>query len=75
MISHGIAKRKRLNNRLIRVVKMAKPVTNEDETPSCDCVFWGENRADELFLDVGCVLGYSYCDPKKCEDYYPVEGE
>jgi hypothetical protein len=33
------------------------------------CRFWGENRIDELFLDVGCILGYAFCKNKKCEDY------
>jgi len=33
------------------------------------CIYWGENRLDESFLDVGCVLGYSDCKGKKCEDY------
>ena len=38
-----------------------------------DCIYWGENRPDELFLDVGCVLGHSWCDPRKCPDYYPIK--
>lgn len=35
----------------------------------CDCEFWGENRADEYFFDVGCVAGHGWCDPEKCADY------
>ncbi|MEM1537838.1 MAG: hypothetical protein QXQ28_07325 [Candidatus Nezhaarchaeales archaeon] len=37
------------------------------------CVFWGKNRVDEYFLEVGCVLGYALCDPKKCPDYMSME--
>jgi len=37
------------------------------------CRFWGENRPDEFFLDVGCVLQYSWCKGKKCSDYQEVE--
>jgi len=33
------------------------------------CVHWGENRLDEYFLDVGCVIGYCDCKIKNCEDY------
>ena len=32
------------------------------------CKFWGENRIDEYFLDVGCVIGHSLCT-KECKDY------
>lgn len=37
------------------------------------CRFWGENRADEYFFDVGCVLGYCDCKIMKCEDYQEKE--
>jgi len=39
------------------------------EVKKNDCKHWGENRADEFWLDVGCVIGHSWCDPKKCPDY------
>ena len=39
----------------------------------CTCKFWGENRADELFLDVGCVLGYCLCKSAECPDYRELE--
>jgi len=39
----------------------------------CKCRFWGENRADEYFFDVGCVLGYAFCKGSKCEDYQKIE--
>jgi len=45
----------------------------ENEEPLTDCVNWGENRLDELFMDVGCVLGYSYCDPEKCPNYVSIK--
>jgi len=37
------------------------------------CMYWGENRADELWLDVGCTLGHSSCNPQECEDYMEDE--
>jgi len=37
--------------------------------PLNDCRHWGENRADEFYFDVGCVIGHSWCDPEKCPDY------
>jgi len=39
------------------------------EVKKNDCKHWGENRADEFWLDVGCVIGHSWCDPEKCPDY------
>jgi len=38
-----------------------------------DCIYWGENRADEFYFDVGCVIGYNFCNPKKCPDYCPIK--
>jgi len=38
-----------------------------------NCVNWGENRADEFFFDVGCVLGKSWCDTSKCNYYNPIK--
>ena len=26
-----------------------------------ECIHWGENRKDELYLDVGCTVGYAFC--------------
>jgi len=47
--------------------------TENDEAwglePLNDCRHWGENRADEYYFDVGCVIGHSWCDPAKCPDY------
>lgn len=40
---------------------------------ACECKYWGENRLDELFLDVGCVLGYADCKGKNCEDYAKIK--
>lgn len=40
-----------------------------------DCVYWGENRADELFIDVGCVLGKSFCDRENCNGYISMKRE
>lgn len=40
-----------------------------------DCKFWGENRLDELYIDVGCVIGHADCKGKKCDDYDEVEKE
>jgi|GEM_PF-4812249 len=37
----------------------------------CDCIHWGENIYP--WFDDGCHLGYSYCNPEKCEDYVKVE--
>jgi len=40
----------------------------------CDCENWGENRADEYFIDVGCVIGYAYCPcDKKCPNYQAIK--
>jgi hypothetical protein len=33
------------------------------------CRFWGENRADEYYFDVGCVIGHADCKAKECKDY------
>jgi len=38
-----------------------------------DCVYWAENRADRLWLDEGCIMGYSWCDPKTCPDYRSIK--
>jgi hypothetical protein len=35
------------------------------------CRFWGENV--HPFLDDGCHLGYSYCNPETCGDYQPIK--
>lgn len=40
----------------------------------CDCTFWGENRSDCGFMDVGCVLGKCLCDETKCKQYQKVIG-
>jgi hypothetical protein len=40
----------------------------------CDCEFWGENRADEYFMDVGCVLGHFVCS-SKCSEYQKIKSE
>jgi hypothetical protein len=40
--------------------------------PSCpinDCKHWGENNPAANWMDVGCTIGHSWCDPKKCPDY------
>lgn len=44
-------------------------------SPLVDCVSWGENRADEYFFDVGCVLGKSWCDPSECNNYESIKKE
>jgi hypothetical protein len=44
----------------------------QEEEPICDCRHWGENIYP--WLDDGCHLGYSLCDPSKCPDYERVEG-
>jgi len=31
------------------------------------CRYWGENTYP--WLDDGCHIGHSFCDPAKCEDY------
>ena len=43
--------------------------TNKE--PLTDCKYWGENIFP--YFDDGCHIGYSYCDPEKCDDYVPVE--
>ena len=42
-----------------------------DDEPLCDCVHWGENVFP--YFDDGCHLGYSYCNPEKCDDYRPIK--
>ncbi|MEM3828660.1 MAG: hypothetical protein QXP36_05555 [Conexivisphaerales archaeon] len=42
-----------------------------EDKPLCDCVHWGENVFP--YFDDGCHLGYSYCNPKTCDDYQPVK--
>lgn len=38
------------------------------------CRHWGENKAEEYYLDVGCTLGHSFCvDNEECEDFQKVE--
>jgi len=39
--------------------------------PKNDCIHWGENIFP--YFDDGCHLGYSFCDPRKCEDYQPIK--
>jgi len=34
-----------------------------------DCIHWGENRVDERFIDVGCVLGHGLCKGVECSDF------
>jgi hypothetical protein len=31
-------------------------------------MWWAANKS----IDVGCELGNSFCDPKKCNDYKPL---
>jgi hypothetical protein len=40
----------------------------------CDCEYWGENRRDEMYMDVGCVIGYAFCPcNEKCADYRAIK--
>lgn len=40
------------------------------------CVYWGENRADEFFIDVGCVVGHCQCpDNPECADFKEQKGK
>jgi hypothetical protein len=41
------------------------------KAPENDCIHWGENRYP--FTDRGCLLGMSFCDPKRCEFYEPMK--
>jgi hypothetical protein len=34
------------------------------------CDNWGANRADEGYIDVGCVIGHAECKGTACCDYY-----
>jgi len=41
--------------------------------PVCDCESWGENRLDELYMDVGCVMGYAECKHEQCPNYQKIK--
>ena len=45
---------------------------DEGSTPSpriADCIWWGENRLEDNFEDVGCSLSHCVCKNAECEDY------
>ena len=42
-----------------------------NKQPKNDCRYWGENVFP--FFDDGCHIGHSFCNPKECDDYQPIE--
>jgi hypothetical protein len=53
--------------------QIMKPLQDTD-IKMCDCENWGENRRDEYYMDVGCVIGYSYCPcDKSCPNYRAIK--
>jgi hypothetical protein len=61
------------SSNLNRTAELRHIMECKREEPVCDCEFWGENRADELFIDVGCTVGYAECKHEQCPSYQKVK--